>query len=757
MRYRSIPLAVLLAAVVAVTSAGCRDHMPHSATWPATGDTIPTHPKPPEGGYYTDWDPFAATLELTPAEAVNPVKTQHLLVATVRDKDGNPLPNRRIEWIISEGSVGGIIEVDESGWRASRGYKLTNSFAVSHTNNYTHTLTRGTEDPSDDVHLTPGQTWCVITSPVEGDTHVIAYCPAIYDWEKHKVFAVKHWYDVAWEWPPAAVNLVGTPHELVTRVFRHSDGTPLVGYNVIYKLVSGPAGLFSPGEATAVSAATDQAGLARVTLNQSQPVEGANDIQIDIVRPDNVQCCKSGGHISTGHTTKLWMAPKIGVIKNAPPRAEVGAPFDYSIVVSNPARMGADDVFVSDTLPMGISYVASQPPASVSGQTLSWSLGQLAGGGSVPIVVSVTGMQTGTFQNCVDVRAAHGLSARDCAETVIVAPQLSLTMNCQGEMMLCDTLPYRLLVTNTGDGTAKNVMVSAQLPDGLTTEDGRTSMAFSAGTLNPGQSKEATFHAKATRPDHYAVRAVAQAEGGLTAEAQCQTRMTSPRLVVAKSGPQMRYLGRPAGYEIRVSNEGDAPARDVVLVDTIPAGMTFVGASDGGRLGQGGVTWNLGTLAPSATKSVTLDMRAGQVGAMSNTATARAFCAEASASFTMNVEGISAILLEVIDKHDPIEAGANEDYEIIVTNQGSAQGTNIRIVCTLPAEQEYVSATGPTTASVAGKVITFGDLPALPPKSSTVYRVTVRGTTPADVRFRVSLTSDQHQEPIEETESTHIY
>jgi len=48
-----------------------------------------------------------------------------------------------------------------------------------------------------------GKTWCVITSPVEGDTHIIAYAPGIYDWNKHKVFAAKHWYDVKWVFPAA--------------------------------------------------------------------------------------------------------------------------------------------------------------------------------------------------------------------------------------------------------------------------------------------------------------------------------------------------------------------------------------------------------------------------------------------------------------------------------------------------------------------------------------------------------------------------
>ena len=198
-RLRRSNMLLLLTGVV--LAAGCRNHMPHALTWPAGGDVQPSHAKPPEGGYYSNWDPYAVSLEVTPIEAVNPVRTQHVLVATVRDKDGKPLPNRRVEWMIAQGSVGDIVEVDESGWRASRGWKQTNKYAVSHTNNFSHVLDRGNDDPADDIFIEPGQTWCVITSPVEGDSYVTVYAPGIYDWSKHKVFAVKHWYDVTWRFP----------------------------------------------------------------------------------------------------------------------------------------------------------------------------------------------------------------------------------------------------------------------------------------------------------------------------------------------------------------------------------------------------------------------------------------------------------------------------------------------------------------------------------------------------------------------------
>ncbi|MBP7933595.1 MAG: DUF11 domain-containing protein [Phycisphaerae bacterium] len=737
---------------------GCRESMPHSLTWPVTGDTVPTHPKPPEGGYHKDWDPYAATIELTPATDVNPVRTQHVLVATVKDKEGKPLPNRRVEWIISNGSVGDIVEVDESGFRASRGYKVDNHFAVSHTNNFAHVLDRGNNDASDDIHLTPGQTWCVVTSPVEGDTHVVAYAPGIYAWDKHKVFAVKHWYDVKWEWPPAATNPTGTTHQFVTKVMKYSDDSPLPGYVVNYKITGGPAGTFDPGGGTTASVRTDEQGIAAVTLKQVKPEAGTNDVAIEIIRPDNLQCCKPAVLIATGATQKIWVAPQIGIKKSAPATAMVNDQFRYDIVVSSLSQVPANEVVVTDTIPDGIDYVSSQPEARVSGKTLTWSLGTMAAGAQATIAVEVKATRTGKFTNCAEVTAAQGLSARDCADTVVTAPALALEKQCPGEVVLCEIIPYTFVVTNKGDGPATNVKVSDTLPDGLTTEDGKTSIVMDVGDLPAGQAKKFTVNVKANKPGQYNNKATATADKGLSAEAGCSTVVRQPTLVVTKTGPGERYVGRPVPFEITVTNNGDAVARDTVLTDPLPAGTEFIEASDGGQFSGGKVTWNLGTLEPNASKKVTVTLRATTRGEIKNTATAQAFCAQAGADAALPIKGVPAILLEVVDDPDPIEVGGNTTYTIEVTNQGSADDTNIVVKCTLPDEEEFVSGDGATKGTAEGKVVTFAPVSLLAPKAKVTFRVVVKGVKEGDVRFKTTMTSDNLKiAPVEETESTHIY
>ena len=112
------------------------------------GDIVRTHAKPPLGGYYSNFDPHAVRLEVRPLESTGPVRTQHVIIATVYDENGNPRRNRRVEWLLE--GAGNIVEVDESGFFPGRGYKVDNKYAVSYTNYGEHCMDRGNADPNDD-------------------------------------------------------------------------------------------------------------------------------------------------------------------------------------------------------------------------------------------------------------------------------------------------------------------------------------------------------------------------------------------------------------------------------------------------------------------------------------------------------------------------------------------------------------------------------------------------------------------------------
>ena len=54
-------------------------------------------------------------------------------------------------------------------------------------------------------------------------------------------------------------------------------------------------------------------------------------------------------------------------------------------------------------------------------------------------------------------------------------------------------------------------------------------------------------------------------------------------------------------------------------------------------------------------------------------------------------------------------------------------------------------------------VVRFAPVGALAPKDKATWRVVVRGKSPADARFAVTLTSDQLTRPVQENEATYFY
>lgn len=557
--------------------------------------------------------------------------------------------------------------------------------------------------------------------------------------------------------PPPAVNRIGTPHKLATKVTKYSDGSPLMGYEVTYRVTAGPAATFAESKSAQAVVLTDKNGIATATLVQDKAVPGVNKIGIDIVRPENKACCRPAVPLYSGQTTKTWVAPQIAIRKTAPATAIVGQTFQYGIAVSNPSKTDARNVVVTDVLPEGIAYVASTPAAKVDGQSLTWALGALGAGQQQSVAVTVKGTKTGTFTNCAEVKADDGLSGKSCADNRITRAAIALEKTGPAEVILCDPITYVVTVRNTGDAPATNVRIVDSMSEALTTVDGRSSVSIEVGTLQAGEAKAYKVNAKAARKGEYTNKAEATADGGLKASAEAKTTVRQPALVLTKEAPKDRFIGLAVTQTLTVTNKGDAPARNTVLTDTLPPQLQFVSASDGGTFAGGVATWQLGTLEPGAAKKVTLVAKAVAAGEARNVASAKAYCAEGRAEAVTSLKGIPAILLECVDLEDPIEVGTGATYVITVTNQGSAVGTNIKIVCTLPAEEEFVSAGGPAKHDVKGKDVAFEPLPTLAPKAKAVYRVVVKGVKAGDARFKVSLTSDQMASPAEETESTHIY
>ncbi len=231
-----------------------------------------------------------------------------------------------------------------------------------------------------------------------------------------------------------------------------------------------------------------------------------------------------------------------------------------------------------------------------------------------------------------------------------------------------------------------------------------------------------------------------------------------PDLGVECNEPGQVLDGRQFDVCLTVTNKGNAVEPSATLLLHVPAQVTRIGGINPVPNAEGCFVWTITNLPPKAATQVCATFVSHQPGLAAFAATVQgAGGGTAESRCQTQVAGIPAILLETADLEDPIEVGKEVVYEIKVTNQGSAPGTNLKVTCNLPDSEEFVSGTGPTEVRAQERAVMMATLPMLAPKAQAAWRVTVKALKPDDARFKVFVSSDQFEQPIQKDEATHLY
>ena len=440
--------------------------------------------------------------------------------------------------------------------------------------------------------------------------------------------------------------------------------------------------------------------------------------------------------------------------KQMPAEVQANKGFEYTIDVINLTDMTLSNIVVTEHIMKNFKYAGSVPEAKVDGNKLVWMMDSLAPKASQKITIKGMAGEAGCVQTCGKV----SYDILTCAATNAVQPALKLTKEAPAEAMLCDNIPVKFTVTNTGSGTTRNVVIEDALPEGLMLADGKKSIMVQVGDLAAGQAKAYSAMVKAQKTGTYVNKATATADGDLTTDSgETKTIVRQPVLAIAKTAPEKIIVGREIAYEITVTNKGDAAAPNAVIKDMAPAGASFVRASDGGTFNAGAVTWNIGTLAPNASKKVMVAYKPTSAGDITNKVIAIAACAqEVSAMAKTTAMGVPGVLLEVVDLEDPIIKGNNITYVITATNQGFAPITNVAITATIQENAKYVSSSGASQGTLSGDVVNFAPIQTLGAKAKATWTVIVNATDDGNQNFTVGMKSTELGS-VQETESTNVY
>jgi len=427
----------------------------------------------------------------------------------------------------------------------------------------------------------------------------------------------------------------------------------------------------------------------------------------------------------------------IRVTKSGTATALPNGTISYSMVVTNDGPGIARNVAVVDTLPAGVSYAGANPaPTSQSGNTVSWSLGDLGVGSSTTLTLNATvaSATRGSVTNSVTIStSSSGDSPGDNTDThttTIIVPNVFVNKSGTATVLPGGNISYTLAYGNNGTAAAANVTLVDTLPPGTTlvsanpapTSQSGSTLTWAIGTVNVGQSGSITLVARAasnatagtvlTNQVTISTSTSGDSPGDNTSTST--TTVIAPNVRVNKTGPATSLPGGLVDYTISYDNNGNAAAAGVSVVDTLPAGATFVSATPAPTSQSGStLSWAIGTVNAGAGGAITLRVQfnpsLARGAVLTNNVTISTTTSGDNPADNTDDHPVTVVSPNVrVTKTGPVKVTAGDQltYSVSYDNNGTAPAAGVRIVDTLPAGVTFVSAT-PAPTSQSGSTLTW--------------------------------------------------
>lgn len=443
----------------------------------------------------------------------------------------------------------------------------------------------------------------------------------------------------------------------------------------------------------------------------------------------------------------------VEVTKHSPATASVGQTIENTIVVNPRAHVG--NVELTHFVPANAEFVKADPaPASVSGKKLVWNWAELKQAEKRNVKVWIKPMAEGSLRSCSTI---HALPF-GCVVTKVGKPSITVEKTGPATANVGDRVTYNIVVRNTGTSPAELVEVKDTLPPGFTHESGKRELVFDAGNLQPGDAKQATVVVTATQRGVFTNRVVASAANTESATAEAVTKVVKPGLKIVKTGPPQQFLGKTATYDITVSNIGDTTLTGVTVTDNAPTNAVITGAP-GAQVVGNQATWTVGTLESGKSRKLNLGLQAREPGVTVNNVSVSSAEGLTDASQAQTLwRGFAAVLVEMVDSPDPLLVGESTTYTLKVTNQGTAEDRNVRVVVKFPQQLTPTAAGGQTAGTIQGSNVVFAPLESIGPKQVATWTIKAKAAAVGDGRVTAEITTALLKtRPVMEIEATQVY
>jgi uncharacterized repeat protein (TIGR01451 family) len=450
-----------------------------------------------------------------------------------------------------------------------------------------------------------------------------------------------------------------------------------------------------------------------------------------------------------------------------------GTPDTYTIVVSNAGPSDVTGASVSDHLPAGATagnwaLTEVTGGAMVTGPTggsgsLATTIDLPAGAtATFTFTVQVNPSATGTLVNTATLTPPAGVTDSNpgnnsATDTDTLTPQADLSITkTDGVTSVVPGTPntYVIVVSNTGPSAVTGASVSDPLPTGVTSATWTAAASSGGGTVTGPTSGAGALATTVDLPVNasvtftFTVQIDPSATGTLV-----NTAMVSPPPGVTDTNPNNSATdtdtltpqadlsitktdgsggsavpGTNITYTITVANNGPSTVTGATVSDVLPAGTTFVSATNGATYDSGTntVSYTTSTLSSGSTTSfqLTLAISSGLTGPLSNTATVSPPAGVTdptpgnnSATDTDSLTPQTGLAVTKTDSQTTAVPGLSTTYTIVVSNAGPSDATGVTLSDPLPLG--VTSATWEFRSETGGGGVT-GPLQGTGPLSTTV-------------------------------------
>jgi uncharacterized repeat protein (TIGR01451 family) len=215
--------------------------------------------------------------------------------------------------------------------------------------------------------------------------------------------------------------------------------------------------------------------------------------------------------------------------------------------------------------------------------------------GQAPAEIVPKGLESGTARiNVQIIRPAQSAGASLTPELILgsavttmtwTSPQLSLDTSGPAQASVGAAVTYRILLTNTGDLPAKGVVVSEDVPPGVTFVSSNPppvitgrKLEWDVGELPARETRTIDVTFRADQAGSFNHCASVSTENNLSASDCVATSVTTPQLDVRVSAPNQAEVGQTARFEIVVTNRSSLPATGLEITSAFDPGLKHLKA-----------------------------------------------------------------------------------------------------------------------------------------------------------------------------------